>query len=72
MENRIKKIMEDIFKVTIDDHFSKASTDDWDSFTHLDLIVRLENEFNISFTPNEIGKIESYNDIIEILNEKIQ
>lgn len=71
MENKIKKIMEDIFKVTISDGFSKASTDKWDSFTHLDLMVKLENEFNISFTPDEIGKIESYMDIVEIINEKI-
>ena len=71
MENKIKKIMEDIFKVTISDSFSKASTDKWDSFTHLDLMVKLENEFNISFTPDEIGKIESYKDIVEIINEKI-
>lgn len=71
MENKVKKIMMELFKVNISDDFSKTSTDKWDSFTHLDLMVKLENEFNISFTPEEIGKIESYKDIVEIINEKI-
>ena len=57
MEEKVKKIFENEFKMEIDDTFNKFSTDKWDSFTHLDLIVALEQEFNISFTPNEIGSI---------------
>lgn len=71
MNNKIIKIMKDVFNEKITDNFSKNDTDKWDSFTHLDLIVKLEEEFNISFTPDEIGKIESYKDIVEIVNEKV-
>lgn len=72
MEEKVKKIFEKIFDTEIDAEFSKFSTDKWDSFTHLDLLVNLEKEFDVNFTPNEIGKIESFKDVIEVLNEKIK
>ena len=70
MKNRIKEIMEQTFRQSINDDFSKNDTDKWDSFTHLDLIVKLEQEFKISFSPEEIGSIESYNDIKKIIKSK--
>lgn len=70
MDNKIKSIMQQIFDMEITDDFSRNDTDKWDSFTHLDLIVKIEQEFNISFTPEEIGSIESYHDIRKILNGK--
>jgi acyl carrier protein len=70
MENKIKMIMEQIFNQEIDDDFSKNNTDKWDSFAHLDLIVRLEQELNISFSPEEIGAIESYDDLKRIIDNK--
>lgn len=71
MEEKIKKIMNEIFKEEITDDFSKFTTDKWDSFAHLDLIVKIEQEFNISFTPDEIGNITSYKDLVKIINEKV-
>jgi acyl carrier protein len=71
MEDKIKEVLAEIFGEEISDDFSKESTDKWDSLTHLDLIVKLEEEFGISFTPDEIGSIESYQDIKKILNDKL-
>lgn len=70
MDKRIKDIMRQVFGVEVDDDFSKNNTDQWDSFAHLDLIVKLEQEFGISFTPDEIGSIESYQDIKRVINGK--
>ena len=71
MESKIKKIMSEIFNEEITEDFSKFTTDKWDSFMQLDLIVRIEQEFNISFTPDEIGEISSYKDLVKVVNEKI-
>ena len=68
MEEKIKSIMKEVFNEEITDTYSKTTTDKWDSFAHLDLIVKLEEELNISFSPEEIGKIVSYKDIVEIVN----
>jgi acyl carrier protein len=70
MKDKIKAAMKEVFGEEISDDYSKESTDKWDSLMHLDLIVKLEEEFNVSFTPDEIGSIESYRDIEKILNEK--
>ena len=71
MEDKIKEVLAEIFGEEISDDFYKESTDKWDSLTHLDLIVKLEEEFGVSFTPDEIGSIESYQDIKKILNDKL-
>lgn len=70
MEEKVKQIFEKEFKIEIDDNFNKFTTDKWDSFTHLNLIIALEKEFNVDFTPNEIGSIASYLDVIKVLKEK--
>ena len=36
----------------------------WDSLNHLNLIVELEDEFNVSFEPEDIAEMKSL-DIIE-------
>lgn len=70
MEEKVKEIFEKQFKMEIDDGFDKNSTEKWDSFAHLDLMVALEEAFNVSFTPNEMGSISSYSDVINILKQK--
>ena len=71
MKEKIRNILSKVFDTQIDDNFSKNSTDKWDSFTHLDIIVELENTFGISFTPQEMGAIKSYQDIIDIVSKKL-
>ena len=70
MEERIKEVFEKTFKTEVDENFNKFSTDKWDSFAHLDLIVSLEQEFNVSFTPSEIGSISSFLDVVNVLKNK--
>lgn len=72
MQNDIKKILEQIFQEEINEEFSKNTTDKWDSFTHLDILVELEKNFNISFTPQEMGAINSYKDIVDVVSKKIK
>lgn len=69
-EAKVKEIMQDIFGETITEDYSKYNAEKWDSFAHLDLMVRLESEFHISFTPDEMGEMESLQDILRIMKEK--
>ena len=71
MEERVISIFQKIFKTDIDKNFDKRSTDKWDSLTHLDLIVSLEEEFKITFTPNEIGSMFSFVDVVNTLKNKL-
>ncbi len=71
IRERIRQIMRDLFDEDITDDFSKDKSDKWDSLGHLNLIVLLENEFAISFTPEEIGGVFSFEDIVNIVSSKL-
>jgi acyl carrier protein len=70
IEDKIKKLMSIVFEINLDeisDNFSQINSKDWDSLRHLNLIVALEEEFDIIFTDNEITSLNSYKEIIDIV-----
>ena len=71
MENEIKEIMENILNVTIDGDVNKQSIDEWDSFHHIEILVCLEEKYNIKFSPEEMGSINSYKELCKIVSDKI-
>jgi acyl carrier protein len=42
----------------------------WDSFAHINLIVALETEFNVSFTTLELGQMACVGDLLDLLEKK--
>ena len=70
MKDRIKRVMLKTFEVEIiPDDISKHNFQVWDSLKHLLLISNLEIEFNISFEPEEIFKIQNIRNIEDILKK---
>lgn len=45
--------------------------DDWDSLTHMQLIVEIEKKFGIKFTTAEIKKAANVGEFIDIIKDKI-
>ena len=68
---KVKSIFCDVLERDIKDNLLQENEDSWDSFAHLDIVTRLEEEFEVSFTPNEIGNMISLNNTISIVKEKI-
>jgi acyl carrier protein len=69
IKEKIKKIMTEVFEIEsslVNDEICQQNTVQWDSLNHLNLIVEIEEVFDISFTPEQIGSMTSL-DII--LNE---
>ena len=70
---RLNKIFNDIF---IDSEFvfsrnlSASDIDEWDSLTHINLIVAIEKEFGISFTLEELEKQNNVGDTIDMIVNK--
>tara|TARA_B100001250_G_C19561740_1_gene683622 strand:- start:365 stop:616 length:252 start_codon:yes stop_codon:yes gene_type:complete len=65
MEKKIKKVFSDVFAVQstkINNNTSFDNFEPWDSLKHTNLIIALEETFNIKFSSSEI---------IEMLNFKI-
>lgn len=56
--DQIKAIMAKVFNLevaAITNDASQQTLAAWDSLAHLNLIVELESEFDVSFEPEEIG-----------------
>ncbi len=71
MENKVLEILKDVFELdTVDTTCSQSTCDNWDSMGQLNLVAELEDIFDISLEPEEIGAMKSYKDIIRILKEK--
>ena len=47
-----------------------SSVSGWDSMAHVLLVGEIERNFGISFTANELAKMGSVKDIVEILEQK--
>ena len=71
-EFKLKEVLHKIFKIeisSINDETSVDTVDIWDSLKHLNLVIALEEAFNITFTEEESVEIMSYPLIKAILNE---
>ncbi len=72
MENRIKKVMSAVFEIPIEviDHDSSPDTiGSWDSLKHMNLILALEEEFNVEFTEIQVVEMLNYQLIEIVLKE---
>ena len=47
------------------------SVESWDSLTHINLCLSLEQDFQVSFTVPEMEAMLSYEDIVRVLAEKL-
>lgn len=72
MEEKVLEILKDLFELnTVDETCSQATCEKWDSMGQLNLVVELESEFDVTFEPEEIGDMKSFEDVIRILKSKV-
>jgi len=74
---RIKIVISSVLNISKSEIHNKTSSDtikSWDSLKHMNLIVGLEEEFDIEFSVDEIGNLLNYEliriYIMEILLKK--
>ena len=74
MHNRIREIMSDIFGISVEEINSDSSMDtisSWDSLGHLQLIIKLEDDFTVSFSELETLSMTNFKSIEKIISGKI-
>ena len=74
MESRIKNVMAAVFEIAIEEineGSSPDSIDNWDSMNLMNLVVSLEEEFNIEFDDMDIVEMLNFKLIVEIIKEKL-
>lgn len=73
MKDKIRNIMASVFEMNesqLRENFSQKEVEAWDSLRHLNLIVELEEAFNISYEPEEIGEMTSFDKIVTLTKVK--
>lgn len=69
MEKEVLKIIKEVFELEeADINISQDNCIKWDSMNHLNLVLEIESEFDVSFTPEQIASIKSASDILILLN----
>lgn len=71
IEERVKEILEVLFehKISNPDEVTMDTEELWDSLKHLELIVTLEEEFDVKIPQNEIPELNSMDIIIDKIKE---
>jgi len=68
VEQKIKAIMANVFKIDtneINEETSADNIDHWTSLEHVDFLVNLQKEFDIEFTDSQIVEMLSYIAVVQ-------
>ncbi len=72
IKEKVLEIIQDQFKpdIQINTETQPSDVDGWNSLGHLQLIVRLEQELNLSFELDELIEMQSVGDIVRIVEQR--
>ena len=71
--DRVRNIAADVLQLPpsqISEQSSSQNITTWDSVHHLNLVLALEQEFNLQFEPEEIDQMNSIQQILAVLGGK--
>lgn len=72
LKSQIMRVMSTVLEIPVEELDEDSSTDtieNWDSLKHLNLILALEDEFEISIPNEEVGNMVNYKLIKLIVDE---
>ncbi len=71
MNQKIIEIMKEVFQTSdITTETSQSNCEKWDSLHHLNLVVELEDAFDLEFEPEEIAEMKSFEAVKNTILEK--
>lgn len=73
MEQKLKKIMADLFEVKEDEITDESSINNiekWDSLKHIELIISIEEQFGIVISGDDIVEMTMFTKIKHVLRKE--
>jgi acyl carrier protein len=72
--SRLKTIFENVMDVDVEitPELSAEDIAEWDSLTHVRLIVTVEREFKVRFAAAEVSALKNAGDLIELIERHLQ
>ncbi|EOI0734720.1 TPA: acyl carrier protein [Campylobacter jejuni] len=73
MEKQFYEILENILETKVDENtnLSMENCKNWTSLNHIDIIMSLEEEFEIKFSKDELSQLKSQNELLKAIKEKL-
>ena len=78
MNDEQLEILTEIFRtlfnnpeLNLDDELVATDVPGWDSFNHINLVINIEEEFEVKFRNDEVSKMQNVGDLKKILAIKI-
>jgi acyl carrier protein len=71
---KLSEIMEDTFDVEdikIDENTTAEDIEEWDSLSHIRLVVAVEREFGIKFKNSELEGLMKVGDFVKLIDLKL-
>jgi acyl carrier protein len=70
VRQKLNHVFRDVFDddtIEIFDAMTAADIDEWDSVTHITLVLAVEKEFGVRLNAAEVGKLDNVGAMIELL-----
>ncbi|EHN0310417.1 acyl carrier protein [Campylobacter coli] len=73
MEKQFYEVLENILETKVDENtnLSMENCKNWTSLAHIDIIMSLEEEFEIKFSKDELSQLKSQNELLKAIKEKL-
>jgi acyl carrier protein len=74
IETKVFSIVQDVFAspdLSVSAVTTAADVVGWDSFSHMTLVMQVEEEFGVSFETAEIGKLCNVGDLVAMVRKKV-
>ena len=71
-KEKLKKIFSTVFKINedkIDDKSSPSTVKGWDSLKQMNLVIAIEEEFDVEFDEDQIIAMQNFESIYNILKD---
>lgn len=71
---RLSGIFTDVFgddTLKLTPQLTADDVDEWDSLTHIRLVISVEKAFGIKFSASEIGALKNVGEFVQLINSKL-
>ncbi|MGP1457983.1 MAG: acyl carrier protein [Treponema sp.] len=71
--SRLNEVFRDVFDdetITVNNGTTSSDIEDWDSLSHINLIVAVENMFGIKFSMGETTHLKNVGEMVDIILQR--
>lgn len=71
---RLNGIFRDVFQeddIVVRPDLTASDVDEWDSLSHIRLVLTVEKAFNIKFSASEIGNLKNVGEFVQVIQAKL-